>query len=214
MFAIPTVVARAIAFLAVEGQPVAHGLIATELRRRLGLVTGGTGLRLHGRGAGYGEWSLPSLLYVGSNKLLGIGLEYLVDLVEDRVDILGHFLVALGDVGVDRGLDLVGLLARARRLLLPAGVPGGHVVLRCCSWLMPARKLPPGGDIPGHPEVSVDQPPVIVSTSSCAVAEASNSAPTCSRVPRSGSMVGMRTRFSRPRSKTTESHEAAATCAG
>ena len=58
------------------------------------------------------------------------------------------------------------------------------------------------------------QPPVMVSTSSCAVDVDSNSAPTWSRVPRSGSIVGMRTRFSRPRSNTTESHDAAATWAG
>src|SRR4051812_20990235 len=157
---------------------------------------------------------LAPLLHIGPNKFLGVGLEHFVNFIENGIDVFGHFLVPFGDVGVDRGLDLVGLLARARRLLLPAGVPGGHAALRCCSWLLLARKLPPGCDIPGHPEVFVDQPPVIVSTSSWAVAEASNSAPTCSRVPRSGSIVGMRTRFSRPRSKTTESQEAAATCAG
>jgi uncharacterized protein (TIGR03083 family) len=62
--------------------------------------------------------------------------------------------------------------------------------------------------------LSRSQPPVMVSTSSTAVEVESNSVPTCSRVPRSGSMVGMRTKLSRPTSKTTESHDAAATWAG
>src|SRR4051794_4403480 len=72
------------------------------------------------------EWSLASLLYITPYKFLGILFQYLVNFVEDGIDVLGHFLVAFGDLGVDRGLDLVGLLARPRRPLLPAGVPRGH----------------------------------------------------------------------------------------
>src|SRR5687767_13363115 len=70
--------------------------------------------------------SLSSFLYILPNEFLGILFEDLVNFIQQRVDVLGHFLVAFGDLGVDRGLDLVGVLARARRLLLPAGVPGGH----------------------------------------------------------------------------------------
>ena len=40
------------------------------------------------------------------------------------------------------------------------------------------------------------------------------SSPTWRRVPRIGSSVGMRTSDSRPRSKITESHDAAATWVG
>src|SRR3954449_11101192 len=153
--------------------------------------------------------SLSALLYITPHEFLAVLLEDLVDLVEDRVDVFGHLLVALGHIGVDRSLDLVGLLARARRPLLPAGVPGGHLALRSAPWLVLPLKVPRGGD--NHGPV---HPPVIVSTSSCADEVDSNSRPTCSRVPRSGSIVGMRTRFSRPRSNTTESHDAAATWAG
>src|SRR3954463_13248104 len=161
------------------------------------------------------SYSLPSLLHVRSHELLGVLLEHLVDLVQDRVDVLGHFLVPLGDLGVDRRLDLVGLLARSGRPLLPAGVPRGHAALRSCSWLVLPVKVPARYDIHGSARRGfVDHPPVMVSTSSCAEDVDSNSAPTWSRVPRSGSIVGIRTRFSRPRSNTTESHDAAATWAG
>src|SRR4051794_2948790 len=164
---------------------------------------------------------LASLLHVLPHKFLTVLLEHLVDLVQERVDVLGHLLVALGDLRVDRGLDLVGLLARAGGPLLPAGVSRRHGCLQvrarggspsCCPESY--SPTPTERVIRSGRGRRSRQPPVIVSTSSCAVAEASNSAPTCSRVPRSGSIVGMRTRFSRPRSKTTESHEAAATCAG
>src|SRR4051794_16217644 len=76
-----------------------------------------------------GDYSLAAFLYVSPHELLGVLLEDPVDLVQERVDVLGHFLGALGDVGVDRRLDLLGLLARPRGPLLPAGVPGGHLVL-------------------------------------------------------------------------------------
>src|SRR4051812_40918522 len=78
--------------------------------------------------------SLTSFLYISPNEFFRIRLQYLVNFIENGIDVFGHFLVAFGDLGVDRGLDLVGLLARTRRLLLPAGVPGSHAVLRCCSW--------------------------------------------------------------------------------
>jgi hypothetical protein len=57
------------------------------------------------------EWSLPAFLYITPDEFLCILLEDVVDLVEDGVDVLGHLLVALGDLGVDRRLDLLGLLA-------------------------------------------------------------------------------------------------------
>src|SRR3954453_6076241 len=110
---------------AVEGEPVSQGLVAPELSCRLALSAGRTALGLHAH-PDYSAWSLASLLHILTNELLAVLLEHLVDLVQEGVDVLGHFLVAFGDLGVDRGLDLVGLLARARRLLLSAGVPGGH----------------------------------------------------------------------------------------
>src|SRR5918997_5398941 len=69
---------------------------------------------------------LAAFLDIAANEFFCILLEDVVDLVENGVDVLGHLLVPLGDLGVDRGLDLVGLLARAGGALLPAGVPGGH----------------------------------------------------------------------------------------
>jgi hypothetical protein len=54
--------------------------------------------------------------------------------------------VALGDLGVDRRLDLVGVLARAGGPLLPAGVPRGHLYLPD-PRLVPEIKLPAGYDI-------------------------------------------------------------------
>src|SRR4051794_37717183 len=83
---------------------------------------------------------LASFLHVLPHEFLTVLLEHLVDLVQDGVDVLGHLLVALGDLAVDRGLDLVGLLARAGGPLLPAGVPGGHAALRC-SVARPRRPV-------------------------------------------------------------------------
>src|SRR3954471_4177796 len=73
---------------------------------------------------------LASLLHVLPHEFLTVLLEHLVDLVQERVDVLGHLLVALGDLRVDRGLDLVGLLARAGGPLLPAGVSRRHGCLQ------------------------------------------------------------------------------------
>ncbi len=47
--------------------------------------------------------------------------------------------------------------------------------------------------------------------SACAVGLLSSSSATCAFVPRSGSSIGTRTSDSRPTSKITESHDAAAT---
>src|SRR5688500_1512803 len=65
--------------------------------------------------------SLSALLDERLHEVLGVGLEDLVDLVEDRVDVLVDHLLALGDVGL---LDLIGrgvLLRGLERLLLLLG---------------------------------------------------------------------------------------------
>jgi hypothetical protein len=67
----------------------------------------------------------------------------------------------------------------------------------------------------GPPATRVTQRrPASASTSSVASEQRSSSAPTCARVPRSGSSVGTRCSDSRPTSKMTLSHDAAATCDG
>src|SRR4051812_41274286 len=72
------------------------------------------------------EWSLAPFLYVRADEFLCIFFEDFINFVEDGIDVVAHFLVALGNLGVDRGLDLVGLLTSPGRPLLPAGVPGCH----------------------------------------------------------------------------------------
>ena len=108
-------------------------------------------------------------------------------------------------VGQDQPLDVLKQAEKGVESRLPIEGRATQVVLLVQDA--------PGGRWQRTSELPA-QPPVIVSTSSCAVDVDSNSAPTWSRVPRSGSIVGIRTRFSRPRSNTTESHDAAATCAG
>src|SRR3954447_639324 len=77
-----------------------------------------------------GNGLLAPFLYILPHEFLTVFLEDFVNFIQKGIDVLGHFLVALGDLGVDRGLDLVGLLARARRLLLPAVSLVAMVALR------------------------------------------------------------------------------------
>src|SRR5262245_49066330 len=80
--------------------------------------------------------SLTALLHVGTHEFLGVLLQDLVDLVEDRIDVVGQLLVPLLDLLDRTGLGLLGLLGAAVCLPLPTGV------LRC-------HRLPPsGGDSP------------------------------------------------------------------
>ena len=61
---------------------------------------------------------LTPFLNKRSNEILGVRLKHIVDLVENRVDVLGQFLVPFGDVGLDGDfVDFLVLLAWAR---LPA----------------------------------------------------------------------------------------------
>src|SRR3712207_2841201 len=98
----------------VGGQAVATTAVARELRGRPDGCAVRAVLLLH-HSSPFSimakEWSLPSFLHVGLYEFLGVLLEHLVDLVQNGVDVLGHFLVALGDLGVDGRLDLLGLLA-------------------------------------------------------------------------------------------------------
>src|ERR1700712_3816864 len=90
------------------------------------------------------EWSLPAFLYIAADEFLRIFFQHVVNFIQNGVDVLGQFLVALGDLGVGRSLDLVGLLARTCGALLPAGVPGGHAALRCLGWIVLSRSYPSG----------------------------------------------------------------------
>src|SRR5919112_5408258 len=72
-------------------------------------------------GAARRRCSLATLLDERLHEVLGVGLEDLVDLVEDRVDVLVDHLLALGDVRLH---DLLGrrlLLRGLARLLLLLG---------------------------------------------------------------------------------------------
>src|SRR5690242_13708463 len=69
--------------------------------------------------------SLAALLDEGANEILGIRLEDVIDLVEDRIDILGQFLVSLRNVRRGVGLDLVDLVGLPLRAALTT-VVGRH----------------------------------------------------------------------------------------
>ena len=70
-------------------------------------------------------WSLAALLDEGANEVLGVRLEDVIDLVEDRVDVLGQFLVSLGDIRRGVSLDLVDLVGLPLRAALTT-VMGRH----------------------------------------------------------------------------------------
>ena len=56
--------------------------------------------------------SLAALLHEAADELLGVGLEHLVDVVEDRVDVVVELLLALG--GGVAGADSSGSSSSAR----------------------------------------------------------------------------------------------------
>src|SRR3984893_14213093 len=70
---------------------------------------------------------LPALLHVGADELLGVLLEHLVDLVEDRVHVVGELLVPLLDLLGRRRLVLFGLVGAARGLPLATLVVRRHL---------------------------------------------------------------------------------------
>src|SRR5918994_4832651 len=120
-------------------------------------------------------WSLAALLDERLHEVLGVGLEHLVDLVEDRVDVLVDHLLALGHVRLGHLLgDLLGLRRPARLLLLL----GHGSTLSTPSDA--TRAFAVGG--PGesrrraHPRGCFQR--VIAATSACAVALRSISSPT------------------------------------
>src|SRR3954462_10172212 len=93
---------------------------------------------------------LAPLLYKATHKVFGVFFQYVVDLVEQRIDVVGQFLVAfLHLVGGGR-LDLLDLLRLAGRALLPAaGVLRRHrrlrLVVRAWSDPIPQVRLPIAG---------------------------------------------------------------------
>src|SRR5580704_11726613 len=62
--------------------------------------------------------SLPALLHVGPDELLGVLFEHLVDLVQDRVHVVGQGLLPFLDILGGLRLGLLGLLAAPRGLPL------------------------------------------------------------------------------------------------
>src|SRR6516225_4754571 len=95
---------------------------------------------MYGRGsaalsptANRGRALLAALLDVGADELLGVLLEDLIDLVENRVHIVGQLLVALPYL-IGRGrLVLLGLLGAPRCLPLASGV-----LVRCHLLVPPS----------------------------------------------------------------------------
>src|SRR5262249_31178940 len=70
--------------------------------------------------------SLPTLLDVGPDELLGVLLQDLVDLVQDRVHVVGQLLLALLDLLARLRVAFLGLLAAPGSLPLAAGVLCRH----------------------------------------------------------------------------------------
>src|SRR5215467_956980 len=70
--------------------------------------------------------SLTALLDIGPDELLGVLLQHLVDLVEDRVNVVGQLLLALLDFPAGLLGVFLGLLATPGGLPLAAGVLGSH----------------------------------------------------------------------------------------
>src|ERR1700753_3922902 len=81
------------------------------------------GIRPPGDGCGL----LAALLHVRADELLSVLLEDLVDLVEDRVHVVGELLLPFPGLRVRGGLVFLGLLGAPRRLPLAPGVLLRHL---------------------------------------------------------------------------------------
>src|ERR1700685_2878336 len=79
-----------------------------------------------------GLTSFAALLHVRPDELLGVLLEHLVDLVQDRIDVVGELVLPLLDVFGRRRLVLFGLVGAPRRLPLAT-----RVLVRCHLCLRP-----------------------------------------------------------------------------
>ena len=92
---------------------------------------------------------LAALLDVGPDELLGVLLENLVDLIEDRIDVVGELFLPVPDFLCGARLGLFGLLGTPRGLPLTASV-GCHFATSVC----PNAIVRPAGGIPPreHPE--------------------------------------------------------------
>jgi hypothetical protein len=133
---------------------------------------------------------LPAFLDKGPHEVFGVLLEHLVDLVEDRVDVL-----------VDLVLALLGRLIRLDfgDVLVFGGLPRPVWTAVVCL-LGPYKRMPTSGRYPMDTDrypwppwpPRPAHPPVIALTRSSAVRQRSSRSPTCARVPRSGSRVGTR----------------------
>src|SRR6202022_4131371 len=149
--------------------------------------------------------SLAALLDVCADKVFGVLLQNIVDLVEQIVGLVGQLLATLlargragGQVVVIAAATAALGLLLSHRCLLHAHRP----------WIPRPSFLHPTGRYRRCP---VNDPQVVsCSTSSAALSTESSRAPTCALLPRSGSSVGIRTSESPPRSKITESQLAPA----
>src|SRR3954466_10528807 len=80
-------------------------------------------------------------LHIPANELFGVLLQHVIDLVEQRIDVIGKLLVTFLD-GVGRrlvGRDLVNLVRLARGALLPVAA----VLRRHGCLLAPGRSVRP-----------------------------------------------------------------------
>src|SRR5690349_13376939 len=96
-------------------------------------------------------WSLAALLDERLHEVLGVGLEHLVDLVQDRVDVLVELFLALGDVGLGGlgGLDLL-LAALAGLLLLLCHLAPPVLGSAILTANLAPRPLEPGRPVVGR----------------------------------------------------------------
>src|SRR5919197_5196945 len=161
---------------------------------------------------------LAPLLHILLHELLGVLLQHLVDLVQERVELLLELLALLGDLSrrLDVGLVSLVLLAVSASLLL-----GAAAVLCHRRLLTLARRLC-HADWTGWPgrlrlwtTACCSSPPLQpwrLRIRSSAVGLPSRIAAVCIAVPLVGSSIGTRCRVSRPMSKMIASQPAAAIC--
>src|SRR6201999_3043489 len=155
---------------------------------------------------------LAALLDVRAHEFLGVLLEHLVDLVQDRVDVIGELLVPLLDLFGRLRLCVLDFLGPAAGLALAARVLLCHPGYLRQSGVFPAPELSSPIRALFNRATRYSCCPVRADTRSAAVRARPSRSPTCFLVPRSGSRVGTRCSDSRPgMSKMTESQEAAAT---
>src|SRR5262245_65106879 len=100
--------------------------------------------------------SLATLLNEATHELLGILLEHLVDLVQNRVDVVIEALLALGDLVGRLGLGRLFPLALLARSLLLLSAVSGHAAPP--SRVRSRQSRPYKGDATLRPSLAVAKP--------------------------------------------------------